>query len=115
MKLTRALWITPVVLGYAFFKKEKQKIKFPLFIIGFLLAALVRSLVPTLQSVWDDFAFGARRLLVVTLFLIGTGLTREVLKKVGIRPLIQGISLWVIVSSVTLAKIVSGLVRTGGR
>jgi uncharacterized membrane protein YadS len=54
---------------------------------------------------WDGLAFGARRLLVGTLFLIGAGLTKEVLKKVGFRPMIQGIMLWVLVSIVTLVII----------
>jgi uncharacterized membrane protein YadS len=103
--LTRALWITPIVLGFAFFKKANKKINFPIFILGFVLAALTRSLLPNLHMLWDGLAFGARRLLVVTLFLIGTGLTKDVLKKVGFRPIIQGITLWVLVSLVTLAII----------
>jgi uncharacterized integral membrane protein (TIGR00698 family) len=31
VKLTRALWITPVVLGFAFFRKANKKINFPFF------------------------------------------------------------------------------------
>lgn len=105
VKLTRALWITPVVLGFALFKKVNRKVNFPFFILGFVLAALVRSLLPNLHILWDGLAFGARRLLVGTLFLIGAGLTKEVLKKVGFRPMIQGITLWVLVSIVTLVII----------
>ncbi len=111
VKLTRALWIMPVVLGFAFFKKSDQKTKFPLFIVGFVAAALIRSLLPNLHGAWDDIAFGARRLLVVTLFLIGSGLTREVLKKVGFRPMLQGIALWILVSVTTLAVIIKGIIH----
>lgn len=111
VKLTRALWITPVVLGFTLFKRTKQKINFPLFIVGFVLAALIRSLLPDVHILWDGLAFGARRLLVVTLFLIGAGLTREVLKKVGFRPMIQGLSLWVLVSIVTLVVICKNIIH----
>lgn len=52
----------------------------------------------------------ARQALVLTLFLVGTGLTRDVLRRVGIRPLAQGVVLWLLVSSVTLAAIVSGII-----
>ena len=111
VKLTRALWITPIVLGFAFLKKTDQKVKFPLFILGFALAALAHSLVPNLHVVWDGLAFGARRLLVVTLFLIGSGLTREVLRKVGFGPMVQGITLWVLVGATTLLVICKGIIH----
>ena len=53
----------------------------------------------------------ARQGLVMTLFLLGTGLTREVLLRVGIRPLAQGIILWVIVSAAILAAITGEIIR----
>ena len=105
VKLTRALWIMPCVLGYALVRKTEQRATVPLFIVGFVVAAAVRSLVPQYVAVWDTLALVARRLLVVTLFLIGAGLTRDVLKKVGFRPMVQGVSLWLLVSMLTLAAI----------
>ena len=47
----------------------------------------------------------------MTLFLIGAGLTRQVLKQVGVRPLLLGMILWIIVGSVTLWLIVDGYIR----
>jgi uncharacterized integral membrane protein (TIGR00698 family) len=111
VKLTRALWITPLVLGYAYFRKSDQKTKIPLFIIGFIAAAILRSMLPNMQVVWDTISFGSRRLLVATLFLIGSGLTKEVLKKVGLRPMIQGITLWLIVSTGVLLLIITNVLR----
>ena len=43
--------------------------------------------------------------LTVTLFLIGTGLSKQTLKKVGVRPLLQGLTLWIIVGTATLTLI----------
>ena len=105
VKLTRALWITPCVLAYAAISKSDSKAAVPLFIIGFIAAAIIRSFVPSQLALWDALAFAARRLLVVTLFLIGAGVTRETLRKVGFRPMLQGVTLWVIVSVVTLAAV----------
>lgn len=110
VKLTRALWIAPCVLGFAFFRKSEQRVTIPLFILGFIAAAIIRSIFPEQAGIWDGIAFIARRLLVVTLFLIGAGLSRAVLKKVGFRPMIQGISLWLLMSIITLAAILQGYI-----
>lgn len=110
VKLTRALWIMPCVLGAALLSRSEQKAKFPLFVLGFVAAAGVRTLLPSLQPVWDGLYAVARQSLVLTLFLIGTGLTREVLRRVGVRPFAQGAILWLLVSAATLAAIVSGLI-----
>ena len=105
VKLTRAIWIAPFVIGTALVKKSKQKAGVPLFIIGFVLAAAIRMLLPQYGHYWGELAAISRQLLVVTLFLIGAGLSREVLRKVGIRPLLQGITLWLVVGSLTLVAL----------
>ena len=110
VKLTRALWIMPFVLGAAFFVKSDQKVKFPLFVAGFVAAAAIRTGLPSLEPLWKGLTAVARQSLVLTLFLIGSGLTRDVLRRVGVRPLAQGILLWAIVGSATLAAILSGLI-----
>lgn len=110
VKLTRALWITPVVLGAAILTRSKQKVKFPLFILGFVAAAIIRSLLPDLSGLWDGVAACARQLLVVTLFLIGAGLTREVLKRVGFAPMLQGVLLWLTVSTLTLVAVYRAII-----
>ena len=110
VKLTRALWIMPCVLGAALVVRSDQKARFPLFVAGFVVAATVRTLLPSLAPLWGVLVAVARQSLVVTLFLIGTGLTREVLRRVGVRPLAQGIVLWLLVGGATLAAIVTGLI-----
>lgn len=102
VKLTRAIWIIPVVIGTAWLKKSDRRAKVPLFIIGFILAATIRTLLPQYGTYWGDFATVAKQSLVMTLFLIGAGLSRGVLRQVGIRPLLQGVTLWLVVSSLTL-------------
>jgi uncharacterized membrane protein YadS len=43
--------------------------------------------------------------LTATLFLIGTGLSGDTLRQVGVRPLLQGVLLWVVIGCASLAAI----------
>ena len=109
VKLARALWIAPIALIFAWFYrsknvKRKTKIAIPWFIFLFLLATIVRTYMPAEvpNSIFDSLVNLARAGLTVTLFLIGASLSRETLRKVGIKPLIQGVLLWVVISVVSL-------------
>jgi uncharacterized integral membrane protein (TIGR00698 family) len=110
VKLTRALWIMPSVLGAALLARSGERPKFPLFVAGFVAAAALRTALPSLAPLFTVLVAVARQLLVLTLFLVGTGLTREVLRRVGVRPLAQGVALWLVVSAATLAAIATGLI-----
>ncbi len=98
VKLTRALWIMPSALIAAWFTKSGKRVKFPLFIIGFIAAATMKTAVPQLNHLWQPLNGIAKQSLVATLFLIGTGMTKEVLGRTGIKPLAQGVLLWLVVS-----------------
>ena len=71
------------------------------------MAALM-TWVPDLKPAGHIIETIAKRVLILTLFLIGTNLTKETLKAVGIRPFIQGILLWILMASGTLFAIVNG-------
>jgi uncharacterized integral membrane protein (TIGR00698 family) len=105
VKLARAVWITPSVVIAGWFKGSGQKVAVPLFIIGFVAAATIRTLLPHYILLWGDLAAVARQSLVVTLFLIGAGLSRDVLCTVGARPLAQAVILWCVVSTLTLGAL----------
>lgn len=117
VKLARALWIVPVTFffGYLFARGQQQqsgeKAKRPWFILGFLIAAALVTWIPDLRPAGHVVNEIAKRALVVTLFLIGANLTKETLRTVGVKPLIQGVSLWVIVASCTLGAIVVGWIH----
>jgi uncharacterized integral membrane protein (TIGR00698 family) len=114
IKLTRALWIVPVtlVIGMVWNRgseaKGGGKAKRPWFILGFLAAAAIVTWIPALKPAAHSVFVGAQRSLVVTLFMIGSGLSRQALQVVGRRPLIQGFLLWVVMGSGTLGAIVLG-------
>jgi len=105
VKLARALWIVPLSLITAVTLKSKARIQWPWFIAVFCLAALLNSQLPVFAPVFSGLSRIGRIGLTVTLFLIGSGLNKETLKKVGVRPLLQGLTLWVIIGTGTLALI----------
>ena len=47
----------------------------------------------------------AKHLITLSLFFIGASLTRETLRSVGVRPLVQGVMLWVSISVISLGYI----------
>jgi uncharacterized integral membrane protein (TIGR00698 family) len=124
VKLTRALWIVPLTLGTALFVRRRQeelvaasdsltsgqgptrpkraKITVPWFIFWFLVASIIRTLLPSGAPLWNVATIAARVGLTVTLFLIGAGLSLKSLKAVGVRPLLLGIFLWVAISATSL-------------
>jgi uncharacterized integral membrane protein (TIGR00698 family) len=110
-KLVRALWIAPFSMLAGFFWKTKEKASVPIFILGFIAAAFINSLLPAFDQLWNGLYSVSKQVLVMTLFLIGAGLTRQVLKQVGVRPLLLGMILWIIVGSATLWLIVDGYIQ----
>lgn len=112
VKLTRALWIVPVTLVMARVVKAEAggpPAKRPWFILGFVLVAALVTWAPALEAPGKLVATVARQTLVLTLFLIGSGVSREALKTVGVRALGLGVALWLLVSVVTLALIRGGV------
>ena len=73
------------------------------FIAGFLLASALVTFVPALHSAGLVIAALAQRAMVVALFLIGCGLSHDALRSVGLRPLLRGVLLWILMGAGTLA------------
>jgi uncharacterized integral membrane protein (TIGR00698 family) len=111
VKLARALWIVPMTLVLSFQKKSSAKMLWPWFIGLFCIAAVISTDLPRFQSLFVQLSKLGRLGLCVTLFLIGTGLSRKVLKQVGVRPMLQGVILWIIVACTTLFCIWHGFIR----
>ena len=115
VKLARALWIVPLTLGLGAVERARGaeagrgKGKAPWFIVGFVAAAALATWIPALRPAGHLVAEVARRALVVTLFLIGVGLSREALRRVGPRPLALGVALWLLMGGATLAAVKAGL------
>jgi uncharacterized integral membrane protein (TIGR00698 family) len=111
VKLARALWIVPLSIATAAVKRSKARIQWPWFILFFCLAAVLATYLPHFSSVFAFLSRLGRIGLTVTLFVIGTGLSKETLRQVGVRPLMQGILLWAVVAIGAFALIVGNWIR----
>ena len=102
VKLARALWIVPLALSTAALRHSRSKVQIPWFILLFCLAAVVNTYGPQEPRLSQMFFQLGRVGLTVTLFLIGTGISRATLEEVGWRPLAQGVLLWILVGLTSL-------------
>lgn len=102
VKLTRALWILPVSFFCARRRNTGAGAAVPWFLLGFLAAALARSLLPGAHPVWDALSGLGRRSMAGALFLVGAGLTAAELRRIGARPLLKAAALWLLVSAASL-------------
>ena len=106
VKLTRALWIIPITIVTMFlFKQKGGKITIPWFIFFFILAMVANTFLTIPETVTGSLVWLAKKGLTVTLFLIGAGLSRKVIKQVGVRPMVQGVVLWVFLGLISLGVI----------
>jgi uncharacterized integral membrane protein (TIGR00698 family) len=111
VKLARALWIVPLSLAAAAVKGSKTRIQWPWFILFFCLAAVANTYFYPGAAAYRFFYNAGRLMLVITLYLIGASLSPATLRRVGPRPLLQGIVLWIIVALTSLAAIRAGWIR----
>lgn len=120
VKLTRALWIVPLTIGTAFAFRRRfstgnpqrsiiRRFPLPWFILFFVLASIARTYVAAPDALWAQLVQAARIGLTVTLFLIGSQLSRRSLASVGVRPLLLGVVLWIVISAVGLWGVMTTL------
>ena len=108
IKLTRALWIIPLAFVTMFiFRDRTAKISIPWFIFIFVLAMIVNTYVPLPEWFVTAMVWIARRGMVVTLFLIGASLSLKSIRQVGVKPLVQAVILWVVISVSSLAVVLN--------
>lgn len=112
-KLTRALWIVPMVFGTSFVMKWRGdksgngKASIPIFIFLFVAAVIIHAFLPDMPDVYAVINSAGKAVLKVAIFLIGAQLTRGMLKSVGFSAMALGIILWF-----TMAASVLTWVRT---
>jgi len=107
LKLARALWIIPVALVSAWlFKSGSKKLTIPYFILFYCVAIGFSDLFPQWETLYQGIFSVAKQALVVCLFLIGCSISPEKLKASGPKPLLLGITLWVVISVSSLSWLV---------
>jgi uncharacterized integral membrane protein (TIGR00698 family) len=111
VKLARALWIVPLSIGTAAVKGSKTRIQWPWFILFFCLAAVANTYFYPGAAEYKFLSNAGKLMLIITLFLIGASLSPAALRKVGPRPLLQGVLLWIVVAVASLLAIRAGWIR----
>jgi uncharacterized integral membrane protein (TIGR00698 family) len=105
-KMLRILWIIPVSLILVFgFKENRESFKIPMFIVGFLIVSCIHSFVNGFDSVYEILYKIAKQGLVMSLFIIGSNISIDSIKKVGGKIFLQAILLWILVSVISLVFI----------
>ncbi|WP_343657695.1 putative sulfate exporter family transporter [Chryseobacterium sp.] len=107
VKLARALWIIPVSLITMFiFKSKGSKIKIPWFIGYFIAAIILNTYFPFFDRFSTSITVLAKSGLNLTLFFIGSTLSLQTLKSIGLKPLSAAVLLWVTISIGSLLYII---------
>ncbi|MGR5068530.1 MULTISPECIES: YeiH family protein [Vibrio] len=108
LKLARALWIIPVALISAIIfsrgngEEGKSKLVIPYFIFWYCAAIAFSDFFPQFEMVYQGIFTIAKQALVVCLFLIGCSISVSKLKSAGAKPLMFGVTLWVLISTISL-------------
>ena len=113
IKCTRALWIIPLAFFTIWYFRNqkggegKGKVSIPWFILLFVLAMVINTYTPeSAMSVMGPIYHGcvaiAKQALVVVLFAIGASLSLKVIRQVGIKPMIQALTLWMLIGAGSL-------------
>lgn len=107
IKLTRALWIIPLALVTSLlWRNGGKRVSIPWFILWFMVAVVFNTYaLESVPAVGKTISGVACKALVVTMFFIGASLSVDVLKSVGLKPLLQGVLLWIAISVSSLAYI----------
>ena len=95
MKLTRTLWIIPIVIVLSILNKsENKKIKFPIFILFFILASIVATII-NLPAIYSLLTQIGKMMLSLALYMIGTSLNIQTIKKMTGKNFLYGVTLWI--------------------
>jgi uncharacterized integral membrane protein (TIGR00698 family) len=103
IKLSRTLWIIPLsVFSIIAFKSKGEKIEMPYFILLFIAAIFINSYELLPHALTSALVLYSKRLLVATLFLVGSTISVKDLKATGFKPALLAITLWVFISFFSL-------------
>jgi len=98
LKVTRTLWIVPLVIGSAWlFRNKSSGFGLPLFVVFFLIATILNSLTSPSNEMADILKLINKVCLLTGLFCIGTQINIDSLKSISLKPVLLAVSVWLIV------------------
>ncbi|CUA87383.1 YeiH family protein [Pseudidiomarina woesei] len=108
LKLARALWIIPLALLSALVYQRfsgdstKTKLTVPWFIGGYIVAMIIATFLPQFGELYNAAFSAGKKLLVLSLYLVGASITVSRLRAAGPRPLLLAVVLWVLIALLSL-------------
>ena len=108
VKLARALWIVPMSIAAALIKHARAKIQWPWFIAFFCLAAVCNTYLPGGAASYESCVEDRKDRADSDSVSDRNGHLSGDVKKVGPRPLLQGVILWLLISAGSLWLIRAG-------
>ena len=107
LKVARTIWIVPLVIISAWLYRSKNEgFGLPLFVIFFILAALLNSALEPNQEITSYLKLINRVCLLTGLFCIGTQISIENLKAVRFKPVILATSVWALIIPTSLLLVI---------
>ena len=107
LKVARTIWIVPLVIISAWLYRSKNEgFGLPLFVIFFILAALLNSVLEPNQEITNYLKLINRVCLLTGLFCIGTQISIEDLKAVRFKPVILATSVWALIIPTSLLLVI---------
>ena len=107
VKLGRTLWLIPLTLVASALTRRRGASPFPPFILFFLAAVMLRTLLPLGPAFLSAAALASKTLLLGALFLIGMQIDRDALKTLSPRLWAQGLLLWLLASGGVLIALLT--------
>ena len=111
VKLARVVLLAPVMMGVSIWQRRRMGAagqRPPLvqgFVVGFLVAVLVRTFVPLPEVVLDGAGLAQTLLLAMAMFALGLGVNRKVLARTSGRALLLGVLSTLLVNVVALGGV----------
>lgn len=108
VKLGRTLWLIPLVVAASFVAgRGDVKVRIPGFVLLFILGSVLGSILPVPAALPSIAGMASKALLVLALFLIGTEINRQTLRRLRGRVLAQALLLWMLVVPSTLFMVIT--------
>ena len=96
LKLSRTIWLIPLIIILGIFYQNKSKPKFPIFILLFIIAIASGTILEFNQNTIFFIDSISKIFLIAALFCIGTQITLEAIKEINLKNFLFALSLWII-------------------
>ena len=96
LKLSRTIWLIPLIIILGTFYPNKSRAKFPIFISLFITAIAIGSFLNFSQETINLIDITSRIFLISALFCIGTQISFETIKEINTKTFIYALCLWLV-------------------